>query len=223
MTSPDIDVTCMPAGTKAIFDRLADCQFISKYTLVGGTALSVQLKHRLSEDLDFISDSEKLDISAIKRKISALFGGYRIIRQDAPWQVDFVIENVKVTFFSAGAITLPFALKKYSFRYRSMNICEAKTVASLKMAAIAQRNTIRDYYDLYIICKYHYSLNEIIDQTKMLIPGLSPITYTETLIYTDDVEEFSMKSHLMPKEVVSKVQIAEFFIEELRKIRDFIS
>lgn len=97
----------MPANTKIVFDKLALLPFISKYTLVGGTALAIQIRHRLSEDLDFIFDGEKLNANNIKRNIAAIFPNYRIIRQELPWQIDFVINNVKVTFFSTGSIALP--------------------------------------------------------------------------------------------------------------------
>lgn len=103
-----------------------------------------------------------------------------------------------------------------------MLICKAKTIASLKMATIAQRNTIRDYYDLYMLARDHFPLKEMISQTKKLIPGLSPITYTETLIYTNDIEEQTLENHLMPKEKISKEQISAFFIQELRKIKNEI-
>ncbi len=222
MDKTAVDLKFMPANTLTVFNKLVENHFISKYTLVGGTALSIQIRHRLSEDLDFIFDGEKLNANSIKRNIAAVFPDYRIIRQELPWQIDFVINNVKVTFFSTGAIALPFNVQFHSFRYKSIAVCNAKTIASLKMAAIAQRNTIRDYYDLYTLIKYHYSLKEIIDQTKKLIPNLSPITYTETLIYIDDIEEASLENHLMPVELISKDQIAEFFIAKILKIKNEI-
>lgn len=223
MDKTAIDIKFMPANTLQVFNKLAESHFISKYTLVDGTALAIQIRHRFSEDLDFIFDGEKLNANSLKRNIAAVFPNYRIIRQDLPWQIDFVINNVKLTFFSTGAIALPFNVHIHSFRHKSIAVCNAKTISSLKMAAIAQRNTIRDYYDLYILIKYHYSLKEIFDQTKKLIPNLSPITYTETLIYIDDIEETSLENHLMPAELISKNQIAEFFIAEIRKIKNEIN
>ncbi len=222
MTENSVDLTFMPADTRVVFDTLAAHSFISKYILIGGTALALQIRHRLSEDLDFIYNNEKLNVNAIKRNIAKVFPVYRIIRQDVPWQLDFVIGNVKVTFFSAGAIALPFDLTSHAFYHQKIAICKAKTIATLKMAAVAQRNTIRDYYDLYTLAKYHFPLPEIILQTKELMPNLSPITYTETLIYTADIEEPSIENHLLPKEVISKEKIAEFFLQEIRKIREEI-
>jgi len=39
--------------TEGIFERLSKLECIKNYTLIGGTALALQLGHRLSEDLDF--------------------------------------------------------------------------------------------------------------------------------------------------------------------------
>jgi predicted nucleotidyltransferase component of viral defense system len=220
MSEISIDLSFIPEKTKEVFDRLSINIFFSNYTLIGGTALSLQIRHRFSEDLDFIFDGEKLNINSLKRRIAAIFPDYRIIRQDLDWQIDFLIRNVKVTFFSTGAIALPFRVKDHAFSYKSLYICRAKTIASLKMAAIAHRNTIRDYFDLYMLVKYHFSLMEIINQTKELIPNLSPITYTETLIFTKDIDELSLGSHLMPNEATTKDQIAEFFLNEIRNIKE---
>jgi len=88
------------------------------------------------------------------------------------------------------------------------------------MATIAQRNTIRDYYDLYFLSKNHMPLIDIIRQTKKLLPNLSPVTYTETLIFVDDIDETSISNHLAPAEIVTKQQIRDFFLQELKKIKE---
>lgn len=213
-----IDLQYMPKDTESVFLKLANTNFIKNYTLVGGTALSLQIKHRLSEDLDFIFDGEKINITTIKRNISKLFPNYRIIKQDYNYQIDFIIENTKVTFFSSGAVLIPFSVKEYSFSYQKLNIASAETIAVLKFSAIAQRNTIRDYYDLYFIARYVLSLEKIINTTKKLLPNLSPITYTETLIYTKDLQEPDLSQHLNPKENITKEEIANYFVTELKKI-----
>jgi predicted nucleotidyltransferase component of viral defense system len=73
-----------------VFEKLAEQSFMQSYVLVGGTALAIQIKHRLSEDLDFIADSETLNASIIKRNIAKLFPEYKIIREDTKWQIDIV-------------------------------------------------------------------------------------------------------------------------------------
>jgi hypothetical protein len=43
----------MPKATQEIFDRLKDDHRLDFFSLVGGTALALQIGHRISEDLDF--------------------------------------------------------------------------------------------------------------------------------------------------------------------------
>ena len=64
-----------------------------------------------------------------------------------------------------------------------------------------------------------FSLAGIYQITRSLIPNLSPITYSETIVYTDDIPENEIDSHLNPKEMVSKEEIARYFIEEIRKMK----
>ncbi len=213
----------LPLDTKELLLTLRDQKWIEAFTLVGGSALAIQIAHRQSEDLDFVLDSDCLDLNYIKRSVHKYFtGSYRIIKIDDPYQIDFIIRRVKVTFFSTGAISIPFLIKPTAQTDKFLNIAPVETIAVLKMSTIAQRNTMRDYYDIYYIAKYVIPLIEIIEKTKQLLPELAPITYTETLIYTDDIPENSIQEHLAPKESVTKIQIAEFFEKELVRIRDRI-
>lgn len=216
---PKLDLNnSMPKDTINVFKELSKYNFIKKYTLIGGTALSIQIHHRLSEDLDFIIDNETINNPEIKREINKIFLNYKIIRDDKDYQLDFIINNCKVTFIAIGTIAIPFKIKKESFSYQNINIARIDIIAVLKLSAIAQRNTIRDYYDLYYISKYKLSFSKIVAKTKHLNPNLSPITYSETIIYTKDIPENSIENHLNPKENVSKKQIETFFISELKKI-----
>jgi hypothetical protein len=187
-----LDLNYMPDNTSEVFQLLKQQAFISNFVMVGETALAIQIKHRLSEDLDFIFDGEELNINQIKRNINKLFPNHRIIRQDHKLQMDILVNEVKVTFFGSGAIAIPFKVRAHSFVEGRMHIALVKTIADL------------------------------INVTKQLIPNLSPVTYTETLVYTKDIEESDMASHLSPVELITKEQIAAFFTQELRKIKELL-
>ena len=95
-----------------------------------------------------------------------------------------------------------------------------KLVAVLKMAAISQRITIRDYYDLYFISKYHIQLEDIFKLTKKLLPNLSQIVYTETIIFIEDIKEEDVGILLNPKEKINKYEISNYFINELKRLKN---
>ena len=208
----------MPENTIAVFYKFSVSSFIANFTLIGGTALAIRIHHRLSEDLDFILDGPTINNSEIKREIAKIFPQHIIIRDEKDYQLDFVIDNCKVTFIATGTIALPFNVKPLSTAFKNINIASVETIAVLKLSAIAQRNTLRDYYDLYYISKYFIPLENIFETTKKLNPNLSPIIYSETLSYTKDILEESMEEHLLPKEVVSKIEMEDYFIDQLKMI-----
>ncbi len=217
----EMDLNNLPEKTRSVLQALADQSFMERFTLVGGTALSLQIGHRQSEDLDFIFDGDKVDDTAILRFIDSKFQNeYKVVKQDFGYQLDLVIRGIKVTFFSTSAIMVHFKVKEYSTQYRQLNIARPDIIGVLKMVAIAHRNTIRDYFDLYYLSKHHVPLADTISLTRELVSGLAPITYTETILFVDDLEENSIAVHLQPKEVVTKQQMAEFLTHEVRRIHD---
>lgn len=217
MAEPDLKF--LKEETNRVIAVLLKQSFIGDYTLVGGTALSIQLKHRLSMDLDFIYDGEKLPGSSLKRSVSKIFKNHRIIRDEKYDQLDFLVDGIKITFFTNQSVLVNFTVKDYSFRYYNLNIATPEIIAVLKLSAISQRSTLRDYYDLYYLSKNVLPLKNIIDLAKKLMPNLSPVTYSETLIYTKDIPESSMDYHLHPQEQITKEGISNFFIEELSRIK----
>jgi len=54
-----LKINYLPIETKRVFELMAEIRQLSAFTLIGGTALALQIGHRLSEDLDFwVGDSE---------------------------------------------------------------------------------------------------------------------------------------------------------------------
>ena len=213
-----MEINNISANTKEVLETLSKQKFMRKYTLVGGTALSIHTGHRISEDLDFIYDGEFLDSNSVKKFIDSNFKGkYKLIKQDNDHQLDFIVDNVKVTFFTTASVLIPFEVKKYSTKYNHINIATVEIISVLKLNALAQRNTIRDYYDMYYISKNEIPLEKIFTISRKLLPHVADITYSETIVYVDDLEENEISDHLNPKDTVSKFEIAEYFTEEIKK------
>jgi len=214
-----LDLEFISENTRNVFNKLAEEKFLNDYTLVGGTALSLQLMHRLSEDLDFIYDGDVLKTNLIKKFIDKKFkGNYKLIKQDNDHQLDFIINDVKVTFFTNHAVMISFNLKDHSTKYKQTNIGTPEIIAVMKINALTQRNTIRDYYDLYFIAKNVIPVAKIFEKCRSLLPNISEITYSETIIFVDDIREKSISDHLKPKEHISKYEIADFFTAEIKNL-----
>lgn len=56
----------IPPATAALFAEIRENPLLNPFILIGGTALSIHIGHRVSEDLDFISLLPKLPRVALK-------------------------------------------------------------------------------------------------------------------------------------------------------------
>jgi len=143
----------MPIATFELFtEGFSDIDYISHWTLVGGTALSIHLHHRLSEDLDFFIEKSTLDQERthIEKMISNLEDqGYDcVMTHNNSENLDYEIEGVKVTFFSSGIKNL----KSNCDSYKNINVASIATIIVMKMEAIiSYRTKTRDFYDIYTI------------------------------------------------------------------------
>ncbi|MHB8424927.1 MAG: nucleotidyl transferase AbiEii/AbiGii toxin family protein [Gammaproteobacteria bacterium] len=157
--------------TAMVFDAVAKLEAIARYTLVGGTALALHLRHRLSEDLDFAIEGKRLDRRAVNAVIHDLgrtgFGvsryPYDFERQTGEndgfdldgRQQDFNIGGVKVSFFIPEyPRDLPQPLLNRcdqpvsGVRTGHIRILNIETLALMKSLLLTTRTTTRDLFDI---------------------------------------------------------------------------
>lgn len=83
--------------TLQLLKRLQEIDYLSNFRLVGGTALALQIGHRLSVDLDLFAFSE-MEVAPITGQINSL-GKIEIINQTSKVLTLF-IDDIKVDFVS---------------------------------------------------------------------------------------------------------------------------
>jgi len=146
-----------------IINDVARLECIKPYTLCGGTALAIQLGHRLSEDLDFmmwrLSRTEKpeVDWPVIEKEIEQNVGAIEhrdILGFD---QVAFWVKGVKISFF----VSDNFSPVQERIPYKgNIFLSDVPAILAMKMEVMLRRSKYRDYYDIYSIVKSGYSLRE---------------------------------------------------------------
>ena len=214
-----MDLKYIAEKTRNVFNNLVEEKFLKDYTLVDGTALSLQLKHRLSEDLYFIYDGILLETQLILEFIDKIFkDNYTLIKQDNDHQLDFLVDDIKVTFFTNKSVMISFNVKDHSTKFKQINIATPEIIAVMIINAMPQGYTIRDYYDLYFIAKNIIPLKIIYQRFKSFLSNVSDITYSESIIYVDDIKEEAISVHLSPAEKISKYEIADYFVTEIKNL-----
>jgi len=195
-------------NTQKVLERLIKEDYLSKFVLVGGSALALHIKHRKSEDLDFFTyDNNTFDIQEIKKLVNKLNGK---IVNISDTQIDVFIDGVKVTFFDA----------KWNFlkpkKIRNCNIATLEQLAIMKTNVLFLRAKYRDYYDMYFLVK-QFGIKRIYEMSKDIIEGINFKLFATALIFIDDIEDENI-DYLEPEIELSLIDIQRFFEKELKEI-----
>ena len=194
---------------KGLFDKL---KFFPGFYLVGGTALALQIGHRISVDFDLFNDKEIK--KSLLPKIEKIFQGHQIeILANNSEQLTVLIDKVKLTFFN-----YPFPVILKFQILDDVKILLISEIAVLKAYALGRRATFKDYVDLYFILKEgHTTLNEIEELAdKKYQDKFNFRLFLEQLIYLEDVEDVEIQ---FIKNKVTKEEVQDFFQKLIKKIK----
>lgn len=206
--------------TEIIFTTITLLECIKDYTLVGGTALSLQIHTRLSEDLDFMkwstSKNQKHDIDWVtiekELKNTGNIQSFEIFDFN---HVQFVVNDVKLSFYFSdkfSPVTAPVNLAN------NLKLADLNSIAAMKMEVMLRRSNFRDYYDIYSLLKHGIDFKSAVELS---------LTYSNHLLSTknllaalSDGSRFIMDSkfqQLKPIYNVSVYEIEEFIKDKIRK------
>ncbi len=151
--------------TGQVFEAISKLECIKPFTLVGGTALSLQIEKRQSEDLDFMkwltkrNEKPEVDWPSILKELESIgtVSGYDVAGFD---QVVFNFEGVKLSFYAAPRKAIP-SMKRIPY-LNNLYIADMESIGAMKMETMLRRAKFRDYYDIYSIIKEGGDLNKMI-------------------------------------------------------------
>jgi len=152
--------------TAQIFEAISLLNCIKSYILVGGTALSLQIKKRLSEDLDFCvwsknlrTDKPIVNWSLIEKELKTIgeIESKDILGFD---QVNFIVNNVKLSFFTKQENLSP--VKNPIPILNNIEAADIDSIGAMKIELMLRRSAFRHYYDIYSILKEGKSIKEMV-------------------------------------------------------------
>jgi len=195
-----------------VIHKLSRLDFLQEFTFVGGSALSVYLNHRYSQDIDLFTWQEALDWVTIQNQLKqGDFGDSKVLNLSTT-EADLLLDGVKVTFFANNWN----ALKKRASLEQNLYIADLAILAVMKVNALFLRATFRDYYDLYVLNLEHFTLQELFDLTVTEMTNLTDTLFQRALVFTDDIEDEDI-AYLKPRYEVSLKEIRHHFELEIKK------
>lgn len=151
--------------TGKVFETISRLESIKPYTLVGGTALSLQIGKRQSEDLDFMKwqtkrgEKPSVDWPSIKKELESV-GEIRTYEVGGFDFVSFNFEGVKLSFYAAPRKAIP-SMQRIPY-LNNLYLADIESIGAMKMEAMLRRSKFRDYYDIYSILVEGGDINKMI-------------------------------------------------------------
>lgn len=172
---------------KEVFTKLA--AFKSDGFLAGGTALALQLGHRVSYDFDVFC--AKPIGHALLKKARNNFAVKKVLVNNSDEFSFLTAGEIKISF-----IYYPFNLDKFLIKSAGrISLLSEEGVAVAKAYTINRRNSWRDYVDLYFLVEERgLGLKKIIIEAKKVYEEMfSEKLFLAQLIYTDDIAKSEIK------------------------------
>ena len=179
-------VDILPPETKRALDFLSKAPWLSdkKWYLAGGTALALYAGHRQSLDLDFFTQQKSFSARSFMLNIT----------DEARWRIE-IAEDGRVHGTVLGAkvsfISYPFFLKKKPFNhYGVVQVLAPEDIAVMKIIAISQRGTKRDFIDLYWYASNKESLAAVLKRLPEQYPTVAHDYHhiLKSLVYFEDAD-----------------------------------
>src|SRR3989344_610354 len=204
--------TVLSKNAKKSLAILGESGLLKNAYMAGGTALALQINHRFSYDFDFFTANE-FDAAIFSQRIKKLIPDFKLDRTD--WRT--ILGSIGITRFSLFFYTYPLLFKTNNFL--GVDIADIKDIAPMKIAAISDRGSKKDFADLYFIVKIEkiLSLQECLALYDKKFKALkqNKTHILKSLNYFEDADkEAGLK---MIKNVQWK-KVKSFFQQEIKKI-----
>ncbi len=183
-----------PACRQAM-DYLRRQPFMRDFDLAGGTALALQLGHRISTDLDWFSAERRL-LAPEREAIGEALA--------ASGQFDIASEQDGMLFTRLFGADVSFIYQRHpllepTVEYEGLRLASCTGIGLMKLAAVNSRGTRRDFVDLYCL-RDLVTLDRLLElaATKYADRPSFLAIAVRALAYFEDAEQQPMPRLLRP-------------------------
>lgn len=196
-------------------NKLMDTEEFNAFRLVGGTALSLQLGHRKSIDIDLFTNVEygSIDFDGIENILIKTFpyvdtSSDKTVGMGKPYLIgNNENDLVKLDIFYTEPFAFP-CISEQNIRFASM-----KEIAAMKFEVIAQGGRKKDFWDIHELLET-FSLNEMID----FYIKRNPYGYSKYELLTEVINFSNAEDDFTPNCNRGKIwEIIKLDLEELIK------
>lgn len=166
-------------------EKIDGTNWIKDFYLAGGTALALQLGHRQSIDFDFFSQT-KFSQTKILDSLYEITKKTAEIKEQDDGTLILFIENIKLSFFFYKHPLLNDTIKILNNIY----LAGLKDIFAMKLIAISQRGTKKDFIDLYFLLQNGFKIQDTVTvlNEKYSHVKFNKLHILKSLLFFDDAE-----------------------------------
>ncbi len=156
--------------------------FKREFILVGGTAIALQIGHRMSIDFDLFKQNV-INKRKIKEKVNDLDIKKQLLFEDGDG-IHFLINDVKMTFFQ-----YPFPITGTVSLGKSIKMPDLLTLTAMKFYAMGRRAKWKDYVDIYCLLNKGFTIEQVSKKALELFgDAYSEKLFRQQLCYFEDID-----------------------------------
>ncbi|MGH7204363.1 MAG: nucleotidyl transferase AbiEii/AbiGii toxin family protein [Candidatus Levyibacteriota bacterium] len=198
----------LPQTTATVLEKIKESSIIKDFYLSGGTALTLQLGHRESEDLDFFI--EKQFQPEILQQHLLSYGQLENV-EISEGTLNLFLDKVKLQF-----LHYPYHLLEEPMAWNGIHLSSMIDIACTKLITISQRGSKKDFIDMYVILQsisLEYLFKKLDEKYKSIHYSTPHIL--KSLVYFDDADPQPMPRMHIP---LAWETVKDFTVEEVKKI-----
>jgi len=195
--------------TSRLIEKIKNRPWLRPYYLAGGTALALHLGHRTSIDLDFFTESEVEEMTIVDHLRMA--GNLRL-DQMGKGTIVGNLDDVRISFFK-----YPYRLLDSLIEWNGLNVASVHDIALMKMVAIFQRGSIKDFIDLFFIAREFKPIDALIPELSIKYVGVQfNINHIlRSVCYFEDAENEPMPNMIA---ACDWQEVKEYFVNEVKRL-----
>ncbi len=171
--------------TRSVLEKIARSKIADNFYLAGGTALAIQLGHRMSIDLDWFT-AGNFSPAILKKKISDL-GGFELSGEEEG-TLHGALNGVKISF-----LRYDYGMLYPLMDWKEVRLADERDIAAMKIDAASSRGSKKDFIDLYFLLE-KYGLRELIGffEEKFKNIKYNELHILKSLVFFEDAEDEPM-------------------------------
>lgn len=175
-----LHIKTVEPGTLSLITSLQSKKYLEQFLLVEGTALSLQIGHRMSVDIDLFTNV-RFDVTNLLNFLQEDYPGLSV-RNQMSHAILAEIEKVKTDF-----VFQPSTMIDDPITTDSIKMATTRAIAAMKISAIIARGKKRNFTDLYCLLD-HFSLEDMLNAFSQKYENTDRAIAMRSLFYFKDAD-----------------------------------